>query len=249
MQDGRSMYVGCEKLNKITIGDTFRYDTTTRDSTAYYYLPTPDPKKYGQDGNWYKDEDGTAYAPQDVPNGGKGTYLVNEYMIPYAYFKLCFKTISDDTDTENQNTNSDLGITAYVMNKNISDPYPNSKYVYNPTDKSRLDIRSPFNCIGTGTISCRIFYSKNDSNILLKSLSYQVDSSCFSSNSYGMWDYSGNTFYLKNTVPIGSTLYAEVTINDTELNQEITFYTNNVIVTKGMTSTNLESIRYSKSTS
>ena len=88
MQDGRSMYMG-SALYKVTISDTFRYDTTTSDSDAYYYLPIPNPDIIdGADGKWYKEDDGVAYAPQDVPKGGKGTYLASNVNFPNMTLKL-----------------------------------------------------------------------------------------------------------------------------------------------------------------
>lgn len=48
------------------------------DSTAYYYLPEPNPDVIdGADGKWYKEENGEGYVPEDVPKGGKGTYYAS----------------------------------------------------------------------------------------------------------------------------------------------------------------------------
>ena len=78
MKDGRSIYFRCSSLQKIMISDTFRYDMRESDSTAYYYLPEPNPDVIdGADGKWYKEENGEGYVPEDVPNGGKGTYYAS----------------------------------------------------------------------------------------------------------------------------------------------------------------------------
>ena len=74
-----TMFYGCRKLEKITLGKNFTFlgDGTTTNSAYIGSLPTPSATYIdGADGNWY-DIDGNAYVPADVPNLKYATYYAS----------------------------------------------------------------------------------------------------------------------------------------------------------------------------
>lgn len=87
MSNSMNMYLGCFRLKKISVSDTFRYAKI--DDINYPYLPVPDPNVIdGADGNWYDEATGKGYAPKDVPTGGKGTYFASNKMLPNITLSL-----------------------------------------------------------------------------------------------------------------------------------------------------------------
>ena len=229
MQDGRSMYMGCSALYKVTIGDTFRYDTTTSDSDAYYYLPIPNPDIIdGADGKWYKEDDGVAYAPQDVPKGGKGTYYASNLMIPNVSLHFVFEDLID----------------SYIGNIDVTEPEEPETNHDKPASliKNRVELYILSN-FHKYSCSYKIFSVNQNAKNLLLTDSFQASTA---SSLYGWRCIHGMS--IQENISIGSKIYAEVTITDADQNQQMTFYTDNITVTNGMNSAVLKSIRYSKST-
>ena len=65
-----SMFIGCTKLEKVTLGDKFAWVGTDG------YLPAPSSTYIdGADGKWYNEDTGTGYAPEDIPSNTAATYV------------------------------------------------------------------------------------------------------------------------------------------------------------------------------
>ena len=80
------MFDGVTALEKITIGENFRFAGDGTGTAAV--LPTT------ADGNWY-DADGNAYVPAEIPEGVAGTYYASLDAIVYAVRRSTMSRLAD----------------------------------------------------------------------------------------------------------------------------------------------------------
>lgn len=79
----RSMFGGCNSLEKLILGENFtRFGNENISESNYAVLPT------SASGYWYT-MDGVVYAPADVPNLTAGSYYASEELARQAYLEYC----------------------------------------------------------------------------------------------------------------------------------------------------------------